>query len=158
VNLLSPAPSLLLPLSDSFSPDFVASLRLEALLSQSAIGLHTMWNEHFGISIVEMLAAGLLVIAHNSGGPALDIVNPQEGKDQTGYLAASEEEYSQSMRVAVDLLEENERCREVRARGRQSTQRFSDEKFISSLTDHLETFIPQIMHSKVPSTSRGDHR
>jgi hypothetical protein len=26
-----------------------------------------MWNEHFGISIVEMMAAGLLTIAHNSG-------------------------------------------------------------------------------------------
>ena len=26
------------------------------------IGLHTMWNEHFGIAVVEMLAAGLLTI------------------------------------------------------------------------------------------------
>lgn len=34
-----------------------------------------MWNEHFGISIVEMLAIGLIVIAHNSGGPLLDIIN-----------------------------------------------------------------------------------
>jgi len=34
----------------------------------ATIGIHSMWNEHFGISIVEMLASGLVVIAHNSGG------------------------------------------------------------------------------------------
>jgi alpha-1,2-mannosyltransferase len=34
-----------------------------------------MWNEHFGISIVEMMAAGLVVVAHNSGGPKDDIVD-----------------------------------------------------------------------------------
>ena len=34
-----------------------------------------MWNEHFGISIVEMMAAGLVVVAHNSGGPKGDIIN-----------------------------------------------------------------------------------
>jgi alpha-1,2-mannosyltransferase len=33
-----------------------------------------MWNEHFGISVVEMMAAGLVVIAHNSGGPKMDII------------------------------------------------------------------------------------
>jgi alpha-1,2-mannosyltransferase len=46
------------------------------MLSISACGIHTMWNEHFGISIVEMMAAGLVVVAHNSGGPASDIVTP----------------------------------------------------------------------------------
>lgn len=28
------------------------------------IGLHTMWNEHFGISVVEMMAAGLIMVAN----------------------------------------------------------------------------------------------
>jgi alpha-1,2-mannosyltransferase len=106
-----------------------------------------MWNEHFGISIVEMLAAGLLVIAHNSGGPALDIINPHEDQ-QTGYLASNEEEYSLTMKAAIDVLEENDRCAEIRARGRQSTHRFSDEKFISSLTDHLKEFIPMMMQGR----------
>lgn len=26
-----------------------------------------MWNEHFGIGVVEMMAAGLAVVAHDSG-------------------------------------------------------------------------------------------
>ena len=38
-------------------------------LQTGTIGLHTMWNEHFGISVVENMAAGLIMIAHNSGGP-----------------------------------------------------------------------------------------
>lgn len=49
---------------------------LKKYIEDSSIGLHTMWNEHFGISIVEMMAAGLIVIAHRSGGPLLDIVVP----------------------------------------------------------------------------------
>lgn len=30
----------------------------------ASIGLHTMWNEHFGINVVEMMAAGLITVAH----------------------------------------------------------------------------------------------
>ena len=30
----------------------------------ASIGLHTMWNEHFGISVVELMAAGLVTVAH----------------------------------------------------------------------------------------------
>lgn len=33
-----------------------------------------MKSEHFGIAIVEMMAAGLLVLAHNSAGPKTDII------------------------------------------------------------------------------------
>lgn len=52
-------------------------------MEDSSIGLHTMWNEHFGISIVEMMAAGLVVIAHRSGGPLLDIVVPALNNDSS---------------------------------------------------------------------------
>lgn len=48
------------------------------------IGIHTMEAEHFGISVVEMLAAGLIVVAHNSAGPKEDIVRTAE------YLADGE--------------------------------------------------------------------
>lgn len=33
-----------------------------------------MNSEHFGITVVEMMAAGLLTIAHNSAGPKEDII------------------------------------------------------------------------------------
>ncbi|VDL64148.1 unnamed protein product [Nippostrongylus brasiliensis] len=37
------------------------------LLSESLIFIHTMWNEHFGISVVEGMAAGTITLAHDSG-------------------------------------------------------------------------------------------
>lgn len=42
---------------------------LELELQRGTIGLHTMWNEHFGIGVVECMAAGLIMVAHASGGP-----------------------------------------------------------------------------------------
>lgn len=53
------------------------------IMSQAKVGIHTMKNEHFGIAIVEMMAAGIITIAHESGGPLRDII--QKGK-QRGYL------------------------------------------------------------------------
>lgn len=64
--------------------------QLTDYLQMCTVGIHTMCKEHFGIGIVEMMAAGLIVVAHNSGGPASDII--QEG---TGYLADTVEEYGQ---------------------------------------------------------------
>jgi len=43
-----------------------------------------MWNEHFGISIVEMMAAGLVVVAHKSGGPLMDIISTSNEDTCTG--------------------------------------------------------------------------
>jgi alpha-1,2-mannosyltransferase len=57
------------------------------------VGIHTMKQEHFGISIVEMMAAGLVTIAHASAGPLQDII----GGCRTGivgYLAKDEEQYA----------------------------------------------------------------
>ena len=107
---------------------------LRRWLARASVGLHTMWNEHFGISIVEMMAAGLVVVAHNSGGPKADIVNPpvptdpyQELEDAaanvpkkkemdvyTGYLASTAEEYSLNMLSALqDAREADEQTKSV---------------------------------------------
>ncbi|KAJ2440901.1 asparagine-linked glycosylation protein [Coemansia sp. RSA 2424] len=45
-------------------------------LRYARVGVHTMRDEHFGINIVEMMAAGLLTVAHDSAGPKLDIIVP----------------------------------------------------------------------------------
>jgi alpha-1,2-mannosyltransferase len=60
--------------------------RLERYLREASVGIHTMWNEHFGISVVEMMAAGLVVVAHNSGGPSMDIVVPFEDEPTGAYI------------------------------------------------------------------------
>jgi alpha-1,2-mannosyltransferase len=104
-----------------------------------------MWNEHFGISVVEMMAAGLLVIAHNSGGPAMDIVQDYRGQ-KTGYLAATEVEYADRMTQALELLSVS--CGSeglgggdaIRENGRNSVDRFSDEGFSEAVEQTLVNF------------------
>jgi alpha-1,2-mannosyltransferase len=85
-----------------------------------------MWNEHFGIGIVEMMAAGLIVIAHNSGGPKNDLVVPFEGK-QTGFLATTPEEYAAAAFAAFNLPTSEDA--ELRRTAQESAARFSDEVF-----------------------------
>lgn len=45
------------------------------LLCKAKVYVHPMKNEHFGISVVEAMAAGLPVIVNRSGGPYLDILD-----------------------------------------------------------------------------------
>ena len=55
-----------------------------------------------------MMAAGLVVVAHNSGGPRDDIICVEEGH-RTGYLAATPEEYADAVMAAFAEVEEEER-------------------------------------------------
>ncbi|KAL8914262.1 MAG: hypothetical protein Q9172_007124, partial [Xanthocarpia lactea] len=48
-------------------------------LATASIGANCMWNEHFGIGVVEYQAAGLIPVVNDSGGPKMDIVIPWEG-------------------------------------------------------------------------------
>jgi len=49
-------------------------------LRRASVGVNGMWNEHFGIGVVEYQAAGLISVVHNSGGPKLDIVAEVNGE------------------------------------------------------------------------------
>ncbi|MCY0868339.1 MAG: glycosyltransferase [Desulfurococcus sp.] len=62
--------------------------KLMSILSTAKIYLHSMINEHFGISIVEGMSAGLVPVVHKSGGPWHDIV--EYGRYGYGYLNTSE--------------------------------------------------------------------
>mmetsp|Transcript_63678 Transcript_63678/g.94538 ORF Transcript_63678/g.94538 Transcript_63678/m.94538 type:complete len:293 (+) Transcript_63678:92-970(+) len=106
---------------------------LREYLGRASVGIHTMWNEHFGIGVVEMMAAGLITIAHNSGGPKADILAPFKG-NMTGYLASTEEEYADAM---YEALVESKRTGDdsnmkMRQLARESSSRFSDEVFVDS--------------------------
>ena len=83
----------------------VSFAELRSFYAHCAIGLHTMWNEHFGISLVEMMAAGLAVVAHKSGGPRDDIIDVSSEVHRTGYLATSPDEYANAIEGLLDTLE-----------------------------------------------------
>jgi alpha-1,2-mannosyltransferase len=57
--------------------------QIESLLRTSWVGINAMWNEHFGIGVVEYQAAGLICVVNSSGGPKYDIVI-DEGDGPTG--------------------------------------------------------------------------
>lgn len=63
--------------------DFIIDAKWSQILDRlrtSWIGVNGMWNEHFGIGVVEYQAAGLISVVDDSGGPKYDIVVPIDGK------------------------------------------------------------------------------
>lgn len=64
--------------------------RILELLRTSSVGVNGMWNEHFGIGVVEYQAAGLISVVSASGGPKMDIVTPVDGKP-TGKSSLEEQ-------------------------------------------------------------------
>ncbi|CAA3028127.1 GDP-Man:Man(3) c(2)-PP-Dol alpha-1,2-mannosyltransferase-like [Olea europaea subsp. europaea] len=99
---------------------------LVKLLGGAAVGIHSMVDEHFGISVVEYMASGAIPIAHNSAGPKMDIVLPEEGK-QTGCLAQSVQEYADAI-VKIITMPEPERL-EMATAARRRALRFSEQRF-----------------------------
>ena len=85
-----------------FNLNFSFDILLDQL-AQSAVGIHSMIDEHFGIGIVECMSAGTVMIAHNSAGPKMDIVVPYKG-EKTGFLAESDEEYCDNLYFNLLLL------------------------------------------------------
>jgi glycosyltransferase involved in cell wall biosynthesis len=51
---------------------------LQELVGSSRYGLHAMIDEHFGIAIAEMMTAGCVVFAHDSGGPPEILVDRRQ--------------------------------------------------------------------------------
>lgn len=108
---------------------------LQASMSNASMGIHTMRQEHFGIGIVEMMAAGLLVIAHNSGGPQSDIVDP----GRSGFLAVTAEEYAAAIHQALTM--DTEADVTMRLTAQQSALRFSDSEFDKNLENAFKTIL-----------------
>ena len=59
----------------------------------------------FFSGIVEMMAAGLLTIAHRSGGPLMDIITEEAGT-RNGFLAVTAQEYAAHIAFIVSMTEE----------------------------------------------------
>lgn len=99
---------------------------LVKLLAGATAGLHSMTDEHFGISVVEYMAAGAIPIAHKSAGPKMDIVLEEDGQ-QTGFLAQNVEEYADAI-LKIIRMPESERFN-MAAAARKRASRFSEQRF-----------------------------
>lgn len=106
------------------------------LCGECKIGLHSMINEHFGISVVEMMSSGLITIANNSAGPKMDIIK-ENGIN--GYLCDNEKEYCDRIYEVLEMSEE--KCVEMRRCGRNQANEFSEEKFIENFKSNFKTFL-----------------
>lgn len=98
-------------------------------LSSASVGTNAMWNEHFGIGVVEYMAAGLIPVVHDSAGPKLDIVTPFDG-EATGFHATDVETFALAFKAALSLSEND--CLAMRRRAQASSQKFSEEVFATS--------------------------
>ena len=87
---------------------------------------------------MEYQAAGLIAVVNDSGGPKQDIVVDIEGGG-TGFRATSAESYAEGFGKALGL-EEGE-CKEMRARARASSRRFSTAVFAKGWVGGLETLV-----------------
>lgn len=105
-------------------------------LLSATYGINAMWNEHFGIAVVEYLASGLIALVHASAGPYLDIVD-----DDIGYFFVdpSDPDYSRErgdkfprlhdLFLLTDTLDDGSK-RSMSKRGeRKALEKFSDEIF-----------------------------
>lgn len=80
------------------------------------------------------MAAGLVMLAHNSAGPKMDIVVPYRGQN-SGFLAETEEQYCDSL-YSIYKMDSKKRSY-IREAAREQVKKFSQEKFNS---DFLEVF------------------
>ncbi|KAK8914541.1 GDP-Man:Man(3)GlcNAc(2)-PP-Dol alpha-1,2-mannosyltransferase [Platanthera zijinensis] len=115
---------------------------LVELLGSAIAGLHSMIDEHFGISVVEYMAAGAIPIANNSGGPRMDIVL-KEDEQASGFLASSIEEYADAI-LKVLAMEETERII-MAATARKHAQRFSEQVFYEDFKSAIGPIIPGLL-------------
>ena len=113
----------------------VSFAELKEELSLALIGIHTMWNEHFGISVVEGMASGNIMIAHASGGPKLDILKLIDDRC-VGFLASTVEEYAQAIQDVLEMSCEQRDA--IRLAAKDATQKFTEVEFSSKISQQFE--------------------
>ncbi|SCU88496.1 LADA_0E10506g1_1 [Lachancea dasiensis] len=64
---------------------------MKKTLHDSTYGINAMWNEHFGIAVVEYAASGLIPLVHASAGPLLDIVVPWDVQSASQMTECSDQ-------------------------------------------------------------------
>jgi len=106
------------------------------ILSKAKIYFHAMIGEHFGVSIVEAMAAGCVPIVHKSGGSWIDILNIKQGVHGFAYENLEEAE------VLIGEIVNNESLRqEIVETNRTYVKKFSSKVFERKLHSLLSKFL-----------------
>lgn len=105
-------------------------------LRRASVGVNGMWNEHFGIGVVEYQAAGLIAVVHDSGGPKLDIVTEIDGLP-TGFHATTADEFAAGFEQALALPDPLA----WRERARRSAKRFTEEEFERKWLEQMDKLV-----------------
>lgn len=122
----------------SSNVEIVVGASFDVLLNgmkKSNVALHTMKNEHFGIVLVECMAAGLIMLAHDSGGPKTDIV--ENGRD--GFLADNESDFADKL-VSISKMSPEERSKMVEL-AKKKSDRFSTQVFEDKFVTLVDNFL-----------------
>ena len=83
------------------------------------------------------MAAGTIVVAHNSAGPKEDIVVPHKGV-KTGFLAETEDEYADCL-FNIYTMNSRERA-QMRKAALEHTDIFSQEKFDQNFIENFNSY------------------
>lgn len=136
-------------------PDDVNAAQKALYLRRAAVGLHCMADEHFGICVVEYMAAGAVPLAHDSAGPRLDIVVPAlrapdcralaehtgdagAAAEAVGMLATTEEEYAECLHTLLSNAELREGlARRAMLRARTFSVQNFEQNFCTCVTPFL---------------------
>jgi len=101
------------------------------ILGRAKIYFHSAFNEHFGITIVEAMAAGCVPIVHNSGGPR-EIV--------TENVGFKWDEVGEAVRLVSDLIESDEQRKDLSKAAKVRAKQFGPDVFESGLAKVLREF------------------
>lgn len=113
-------------------------------LCTSTFGINGMWNEHFGIAVVEYIAAGLIPLVHASAGPYLDIVDSDIG---FFFVDPSDPDYTEErgkqfptldqVFLKAETLDTDSKMTRSKLGEKKALDKFSDEKFDVAWIDNV---------------------
>ncbi|KAG1726222.1 glycosyltransferase family 4 protein [Suillus lakei] len=97
-------------------------------LAMASIGLGAVVGEHFGINVVEFMAAGVIPVTRASSGPLHDIVVPLDG-EATGFHAHDLQSFANAMHTVLSMSKSEQRAMRTHART-WAVSAFAEEHFV----------------------------
>ncbi len=104
------------------------------LVARQRYGIHAKEDEHFGIGVAEMVRAGCITFAHNSGGTT-EILG---GDDRLLYASTGE-----AVEKIVRIMESPHETHSVRMFLQQQGELFGTDRFVREARQVVKQFLAQ---------------